>query len=184
MMLGVLPHSLTVDGVSYRIRTDYRAALLIFQAYADPELTDMEKAIVCLRTLYCDEIPRNTEAALEQAAWYLDGGDTVKTNPLPQPVLDWEQDAPLYFPAVNKVAGYEVRGCKYLHWWTFLGYFREIGEGVFSEVVSIRTKKVRGKKLEKYEREFEQEHSELVRIRPRYTDEEQAEIDALNAMLG
>lgn len=77
-----------------------------------------------------------------------------------------------------------MRGCKYLHWWTFLGYFREIGEGVFSEVVSIRTKKVRGKKLEKYEREFEQEHSELVRIRPRYTDEEQAEIDALNAMLG
>lgn len=184
MMLGGLPQSLTVNGVQYRIRTDFRAALLIFQAYADPALTDADKAAVCLQTIYCDSIPPDMGAALKEAVWFLDGGDVPQSKPLAKPVLDWEQDAPLYFPAINKVAGYEVRGCPYLHWWTFLGYFREIGESVFSEVLSIRTKEAKGKKLEKYEKEFRQEHTELVRIRPRYTEEEQAEIDALNAMLG
>ena len=184
MMLGELPRSLTVGGTEYRIRTDYRAALLIFQAYADSALTDAEKAAVCLQTLYCDGIPSDAEAAMDAAVWFLDGGDVPQEKPLPKPVLDWEQDAALYFPAVNKAAGFEVRGCRYLHWWTFLGYFREIGESLFSSVVNIRAKKAKGKKLEKYEREFEQEHSELVRIRPRYTESEQAEIDALNALLG
>lgn len=184
MMLGMLPQSLTVDGEAYKIRTDFRAALLIFQAFADTELSDQAKAIVCLQTLYCDKIPDNAEEALKQAVWFLDGGDTAKLKPLSSPVIDWEQDAPLYFPAVNSVAGFEVRGCPYLHWWTFLGYFREIRESLFSQVVNIRVKKAKGKKLEKYESEFSQEHPELVRIRPRYTEEEQAEIDALNAMLG
>lgn len=183
-MIGALPQSLTVDGEAYKIRTDFRAALLVFQAYADPSLTERDRMLVCLQTIYLEKIPENIEAAIKAAVWFLDGGDGPKSKPLPKPVIDWEQDAPLYFPAVNKVAGYEVRGCRYLHWWTFLGYFREIGEGVFSEVLNIRTKKVRGKKLEKYEREFEQEHSELVKIRARYSVEEQAEIDALNAMLG
>ena len=69
-------------------------------------------------------------------------------------VVDWEKDSNLICSAVNKIAHMEVRSVEYLHWWTFMGYFMEIGESTFSNVVGIRSKMMKGKKLEKYEKEF------------------------------
>ena len=98
--------------------------------------------------------------------------------------MDWEQDESLVFPAVNKVAGQEVRNTEYMHWWTFMGYFMEIDDGTFSTVVGIRQKKVKGKKLEKWEQEFYRNNRKLCDLRKRYTEEEQAEIDYWNKLLG
>ena len=97
--------------------------------------------------------------------------------------MDWEQDAPLIVPAVNKVLGGEIRSMPYLHWWTFLGAYMSIGESLFSEVISIRRKKAKGKKLEKHEQEFYRDNKSLVNMKQRYSEEEQAEIDRLNEML-
>ena len=47
--------------------------------------------------------------------------------------------------------GEYLRAEKYMHWWTFLGYFMEVEDGLFSQVLSIRQKKARHKKLEKWE---------------------------------
>ena len=110
--------------------------------------------------------------------WFLDGGDMPKSKPLPRRTLDWEQDAYLIFPAVNKAAGCEVREVEYLHWWSFLGLFNEIGEGLYSQVMSIRQKLAKGKKLEKWEREFFDEHRELIELKQKLTPEEQAELAA------
>ena len=97
--------------------------------------------------------------------------------------MDWDQDAPLIVPAINKVLGGEVRAMPYLHWWTFVGAYMEIGEGVFSSALAIRQKKAKHKKLEKYEQEFYRENKSLIDIQPRLSAEEQAEIDRLNEML-
>lgn len=50
--------------------------------------------------------------------------------------------------------------------------------------MSIRSKKSKGKKLEKWEQDFYQEHKEMVDIKTRYSDEEQFQIDKLNDLLG
>lgn len=182
-MIGSLPKSLAVGGREYEIRSDFRVALLIFEAFADPELRLDEKARVCVECLY-EELPENFEEAYRQAAWFLDGGDIPKSKPLRKKTLDWKQDESMIFSAVNKVAGREIRALDYMHWWTFLGYFSEIGESMLSQVLSIRTKKAKGKKLEKWEKEFYNEHRELIDIRQSYSAEEQAEIDRLNKLLG
>ena len=65
-----------------------------------------------------------------------------------------------------------------------MGLFNEIGEGLFSTVMSIRSKKVKGKKLDKWEQEFYRDHKEMVDIKTRYSDEEQFQIDKLNDLLG
>lgn len=54
---------------------------------------------------------------------------------------------------------------------------------VFSSVLSIRQKKAKHKKLEKNEQEFYRENKSLIDMQPRYSAEEQAEIDRLNEML-
>ena len=94
----------------------------------------------------------------------------------------------MIFSAVNKVAGKETRELPYLHWWTFLGYFNEIGEGTFSFVVNIRNKLNRGKKLEKDEREFLNRNKELIKLeRPKSKEEMKKEEEVkklLNEVFG
>ena len=96
--------------------------------------------------------------------------------------FDWEQDEKMIFSGVNKVAGFEVRSEEYLHWWTFLGYFSEMGEGLFTVVTNIRCKRAKGKKLEKWEQDFYREHYSMIEIRRRLSKEEQAEQDFVDSL--
>jgi len=72
------------------------------------------------------------------------------------------------------VAGCEVRALPYLHWWTFLGYFNEMGECLFSQIVSIRKKLKSGKKLDKQDREWYRKNRDLVDFKRIYTDSDEA----------
>lgn len=185
-MIGELPETLTVGGKAYPIRSDFRAALIIFQALDDPELDEREKAAVMAESLYerPEEIPAELlPEALERASWFLDGGDMPKTE-LNAKTLDWEQDEGMIFAAVNKTAGFEVRSVKYMHWWTFLGYFSESGDTLLSTVMHLRQKMAKKKSLDKWEREFVNEHRRLVMIQRKKTDEEKAEEDFVNSLFG
>ena len=178
-----LPTSLDVGGVGFPIRTDYRASLDILAYYNSPDYNDDEKHLICLKILYVDDIPAELQQeALQTAFGFIDGAQEKDAKITPR-LMDWEQDAPLIVPAVNKVLGGEIRSMPYLHWWTFLGAYMSIGESLFSEVISIRRKKAKGKKLEKHEQEFYRDNKSLVNMKQRYSEEEQAEIDRLNEML-
>ena len=133
--------------------------------------------------LLFEEIPTNVEEALKQASWFLDGGKQYEEFNKSKKIMDWEQDESIIFSAINKVAGCETREKEYMHWWTFLGYFSEIDEGLFSTVINIRQKRNSGKKLEKYEQEFYRNNKTLIDLKQRYTAEEQKEIDRLNELL-
>lgn len=164
-MIGVLPAALEVGGVNYPINSDFRTVLYIFEAFNDSKLADEEKCLVCLCCLYqnADDIPQeHLQEAIEKAYWFCDGGDMPKSTPEKVRTLDWAHDEGIIFPAVNKTAGFEVRNCEYMHWWTFLGIFGEISEGLFTAVMHIRQKKAQYKKLEKWEREFFRKNKNLV----------------------
>ena len=192
-MIGALPETLTVGGVDYPIRTDYRNVLQVFEAFQDPELTQEEKWIVAIYLLFegfsCDddvlEAAQDSfdlEEATKQISWFISAGQSEK-QVLEQPTYNWTQDEQMIFSAVNKVAGRETRELEYLHWWTFLGYFNEVGEGTFSFIVGIRNKLNKGKKLEKHEKEFLSHNKELVLMKKPLTKEEQEQEDAYKALL-
>lgn len=165
-MLGQLPTSLDVCGKQYAIRTDYRNILCIFSAYNDPDLSDTEKVYICLKRLFVDfeSIPQaQYEEAYNAATAFIDCGEREE-KPAPKTV-NWDKDEQLIFPAVNKVAGTEVRALSYLHWWTFLGYYQSIDhDGLFGFVLTIRQKRAKGKKLEKHEQEFYRSNTNLCRV--------------------
>lgn len=181
-MIGQLPTALEIGGQSYNINSDFRNVLTIFEAFSDVSLTDREKAYICIKRLYAVNIPyKLVEEAIRKAYWFCDGGDMPKTKPDEVRTIDWRHDEQIIFPAVSKTMGIaDVRSLPYLHWWSFLGCFGEIGEGLFSTVLSIRRKKSKGKKLEKYEQEFFKQNKELIILR---TAEEQAAIDETEEFL-
>lgn len=187
-MIGVLPENLTVCGKALPINSDYRIALLIFEALDDPDLSQHEKTAIMINCLYeePEKIPfTDYKEACEQAAWFLDGGkEYEKSVQSKEIVISWSQDEQMIFSAVNKVAGYEVRQSEFLHWWSFLGCFSEIGDSLLSTVLSIRKKKAKKQKLDKSEQEFYQKNRDLIDIKNKYSAAEQAERDRLNALLG
>lgn len=186
-MIGKLPVFLTIADNEWCIRTDYRDILTIMEAYNDPELSDREKAWIMLNILYVDweKMPRELyREAAEKAVWFLDCGQEEDDKKPPRKLMDWEQDEPILFPAINKLAGREIRAVEYLHWWTFTGYFMEIEDGTFSTVLGIRQKRAKGKKLEKYEQEFYLANKSMCDIKTRYTVEELTEMEYLNKLLG
>ena len=177
--IGALPESLTVNGRAYDIETDYRACLTVIQAMGDPDLDPADKVEVCL-TLYKDfggdMPPEDCQAAYEAACAFLDHGAREGKKP-PHRLMDWEQDEDILFPAVNRAAGFEVRTVEYMHWWTFLGLLMSVdSESVWAHVMALRSKRAKGKKLEKWEAEYWNANRELCELRRRLTpEEEQAE---------
>lgn len=155
-MLGMLPQTLNINGRAYKIRSDYRDILQIIAAFGDKELSDEEKAYVCLKRLFIamESIPKSDyQNAYEAAVTFIECHISDR-KPSPK-VVNWEKDEQLIFPAINKVAGMEVRAVPYMHWWTFLGYFQSIDrEDIWGFILTIRQKRAKGKKLEKYEKDF------------------------------
>lgn len=180
-----LPTSLEVGGEYWHINSDFRNILGILMCFNDPEYEDVA-AEACLEILYddIDSMPVELyQEALERAIEFIDMG--IKDDGQRQAhTMDWEQDAPIIIPSVNRVLGREIRAVPYMHWWTFLGAYMEIGESLFSQVLNIRTKKAKGKKLEKYEQDFYKENRQLVDLKKRYTDEEIEEQERIKALLG
>ena len=183
-MIFDLPAALEFGGKAWRIHTDFRDVLRTLTAFEDPNLTDGEKAYICLHNTYVAfaEIPREQlQAAFDAAVAFIDHGSR-DDGPSPR-TMDWTQDAPLIFPAVNRAAGFEVRSAGYMHWWTFMGYFMEIRDSVYATVLNLRGKRARGKRLEKDEQEFWRRNRGICELKRKYTDAELEEQAALKSML-
>ncbi len=183
-----LPTSLDIGGVGFDIETDFRKVLYVLSVFNDPDYEPDEQAAVCLRVMVKDweSLPAERyREAMEALAAFIDGPGVREDKRRPMPrTMDWEQDGPVIIPAVNRVLGQEVRALPYLHWWTFLGAYMEIGECLFSSIVSIRQKRARGKKLEKQEQQFVRENKALVELRRKMTEQERAQKDELRELFG
>lgn len=166
-MIGYLPTAIKIKGVNYKIRTDYRDILRIVLAFNDDDLTDREKIYVCLKQLYIDldTMPtEHIEEAYKAAVSFIDCNMEKDKKAKPR-LINWEKDEPLIFPAINKVAGFEVRGVEYMHWWTFMGYFQGIDNNdTWGFVLTIRQKQAKHKKLEKHEQAFFTANTELCLV--------------------
>ena len=63
--------------------------------------------------------------------------------------------------ATGEPVAEDVYKRQYLHWWEFIGAYSSIGRGLFATVVGIRSKRIKGQKLEKYEQEFVRDNPDL-----------------------
>lgn len=189
-----LPTSLEVGGKEYAIRTDYRVILDILAAMNDPEIfvpgmteeeKKMEQSMTMLQILYIDfdsMPPKDWQEAMKKAVDFIDCG--IKGDDKPKPrSMDWEQDAPIIAPEISKIAGRDIRIGE-THWWEFFGYYLGIGEGVFNTIVSIREKKRKGKKLEKWEQEFYRNNRHIIDLKMKKVERSDEEKKALRELFG
>lgn len=168
-----LPVSVDIGGENYSISADFRDVLEIIEILNDQSKPQFLRWQIAIALFYDREIPAQFQKkAMEYLSAFISYGNDEK-KPGPK-LIDWNQDAQTIVSDVNKVAGMEIRAVKFLHWWTFLSYFYGVGEGQLSTIVSIRNKKFRGKKLEKWEDTYYQENKEKIDFKKPQTAEDLA----------
>lgn len=177
-MMWDLPIAVEINGKQHPIRNkcDYRAVLDVICALNDNELTDEEKIKCALFIFYEDILAIDDfETAIKEMFRIINGGEEQDENQEQKPqLMDWEHDFSQLAPPISRVLGYDVRTPdKYTHWYSFLGGYMEIGECTFSTIVSIRSKRAKGKKLDKWEEEYIREHRKMVELPRKLTAEEE-----------
>lgn len=179
-MIYDLPTSVTIGETEYAIRNqgDYRVILDCIIALNDVDLTDEQK-IQCALYIFYENIEDigDIDNAVKEMFRFINYGEEETDNGNRPQLMDWEQDFKHIISPVNRVLGSDIRSLSYLHWWSFLGGYMEIGECVFSTIVAIRNKLQRGKKLESWEKDFYRENRSLVTIKYKLTASERAWLD-------
>ena len=182
-MMWDLPIAVEINGKSHPIRNrcDYRVVLDVICALNDNELTEEERA-ECALFIFYEDISQidDFEMAIKEMFRIINGGEIEEqTNDNKTTLMDWEHDFQQIAPPISRVLGPDVRTFdKYTHWYTFLGGYMEIGECTFATVISIRSKRAKGKKLEKWEQDFYKEHKKMVELPRKLTAEEQEFLDS------
>ena len=153
-----LPKTVEIDGNEYEIRSDYRANVVLTIFYPD-----------------IDNMPTDVyETALQKCFDFIECGKERDNKSHAPKLVDWAKDFQYIIAPINAVAGREIRADEYLHWWTFIGYYNEInGDCTFAQIVRIRDKQARGKKLDKDEREWLNRNMDLVVMPSQYTEQEE-----------
>ena len=177
-----LPYSVNIDGKKINIRNkcDFRVVLDVIEALNDEDLTEQEKIQCALYIFYGEELAKvsNYEEAVEQMLIIVNGGEEETEQTEKPRLMDWKHDFPILVAPINRVLNCEIRSVDYLHWWTLLSAYYEIGECTFQNVVSIRSKRMKGKKLEKWEEEFYRENRKMIDLPQKLTKEEQDFLDS------
>ena len=179
-----LPKTAMIGDKIYPIHTDFREILDIFTWLQDETKPEFIRWHIALGLFYDGQIPdENFAEAAGYFCRFINCGHTEETN-IGHQLLSWEQDAQDIVTDVNKVAGQEIRSLPYLHWWTFMGWFRSIGEGNLSTLLTVREKIRRGKKLEPHEKEYYLRNKNKVNSYKKYSASELAEQERLQKLLG
>lgn len=182
-----LPYNVEIDGERYAIRDncEHRLVLKCIKILNDADLPEGYKQKTAFITFYEDYDKITNYAVANEEMYRIIGGmskyDYEESKKRPpkniysQPLMNWEKDYKYIAPAVSRVIGYDIRTPnKHTHWFSFVGAYMEIGsECYFNQIVSIRAKKQKGKKLEKHEEEFYREHYEDIILPQTLTAEEE-----------
>ena len=188
-----LPIAVEIDGEKFAIRNkcDYRVVLDVISALNDEDL-EMEDRIKCALFQFYgnDELKTLEEVLFSLADIQKAVNEMMKiinigeeeTEPEQQQkpqIMDWQHDFPQLAPPISRVLGYSVRDENYYtHWYDFVGAYMEIGECTFANIVSIRQKRQKGKKLESWEQEFYKENKKMIDLPQNLTEEEKEWLDS------
>ena len=172
-----LPTEIEISGKTYPInqKGDYGMVLDVLEVLSDKELTDQEKSLTALLIFYDFKLPDTEEElqiAGEKMIEFINCGEKNKPSNK-KPLMNWNKDFPLLVAPINRVLQYDIRERQYVHWWTVVSAYMEIGECTFQTVVGIRQKKQKHKKLEKWEEEYYRENRDKVDLDIDFSSEEE-----------
>lgn len=191
-----LPISVEICGKEYDIREkcEHRIILAVIEALTDKKENQNFNLHCAMRIFFenCDDLPdplyafsEEEKAVCTECANVINeiincgkknSGGTEDENE--KKIMDWKHDYPIIAPPVSRVLGYSVRDKNnYTHWYDYIGAMKEVGDCYWTNILNIRSKLNKGKKLENHEIEFYKNNKDDILIDSSLS---QKDIDWLN----
>ena len=159
ILLDILPETVDIDGIEYRINSDFRISILFELLMQDDELGKRQKLVQGLQ-LYYPEIPHNVTMAVDKMIWFYrcgketgSGGHGSGSGRAKQ-IYSFEHDDDYIYAAFLEQYGIDLQDVEELHWWKFRALFRGLSEDTeFVKIMGYRSVKITSK-MSKEQREF------------------------------
>lgn len=180
MLLNKYPEAIEVDGVRYKLNTDFRVALRCFEVIDDEEVDEYERTLAITYLLLGDIPFDKLDKILPLLKRYLSCGEEQNEEE-----LESKRDMDLLHDEKYIVASFmsdynmDLSKIGHIHWWQFITLVGGLtNDCILNRVREIRTmdlKDYKGKARQKLQRAKEQ-----LALPPRKHKLSQEEIDALD----
>lgn len=159
ILLDILPETVDIDGIEYRINSDFRISILFELLMQDDELGKRQKLVQGLQ-LYYPEIPHNVTMAVDKMIWFYRCGKETESgghgsgSGRAKQIYSFEHDDDYIYAAFLEQYGIDLQDIEELHWWKFRALFRGLSEDTeFVKIMGYRSVKITSK-MSKEQREF------------------------------
>lgn len=159
ILLDILPETVDIDGIEYRINSDFRISILFELLMQDDELGKRQKLVQGLQ-LYYPEIPHNVTMAVDKMIWFYRCGKETESgghgsgSGRAKQIYSFEHDDDYIYAAFLEQYGIDLQDVEELHWWKFRALFRGLSEDTeFVKIMGYRSVKITSK-MSKEQREF------------------------------
>jgi len=139
ILIDLLPKEIEIEGIEYKINSDFRNSMLFELMMSDNKLDDNQKIEQALK-LYYPNIPQNIDLAVDQLLWfYRCGKDVVKSSGSGKgksaQIYDFNFDDDYIYSAFLDQYNIDLQDIENLHWWKFKAMFKSLRED--NEIVKI-----------------------------------------------
>lgn len=139
ILIDLLPEEIEIEGIEYKINSDFRNSMLFELMMSDNMLDDNQKIEQALK-LYYPNIPQNIDLAVDQLLWfYRCGKDVVKSSGSGKgksaQIYDFNFDDDYIYSAFLDQYNIDLQDIENLHWWKFKAMFKSLRED--NEIVKI-----------------------------------------------
>ncbi|PKM64787.1 MAG: hypothetical protein CVU96_01000 [Firmicutes bacterium HGW-Firmicutes-20] len=174
------PEVAEIDGVEFRINTDYRVALQCMAISENAAISDLERSTAICILLFGMDVPV-TQSAVDMAQKYLQCGKTTEEQLASNKDMDFEQDAD--FITASFMSDYHVDLSKAeMHWWQFVQLISGLTEhSILSKVRDIRNYNVHDLPDEKSKQRMRRAQQQVA-LKKKLSPDEQQALDEFEAL--
>lgn len=188
ILIDLLPTIIVIEGIEYKINSDFRTSMLFEMLMQDEDITNEEKIIQALE-LYYPVIPSNLDEAINKILWFYRCGKDIeesrgngKGKSITQ-IYNFNFDDDYIYSAFLDQYGVDLQDIEYLHWWKFKAMFKSLKED--NEIVKIM--KYRSVDLSEIKDKEEQKHytkmQELYKIPTKQSKNDKDKISEIEKAL-
>lgn len=182
ILIDKLPTSVVIDGVEYKINSDFRTSILFSLLMEDRDVNEQDKILGALQ-LYYDVIPNNINSAIDKIInFYLcndnnntsSGSSKNKSN---KKVLDYEIDSNYIYSAFLTQYNIDLQDIEYLHWWKFKAMLDSLNDDLMlCKIIKFRSIDV-SKIQDKEQKKYYQKMQKMYEIKEKISEEELKQLE-------
>ena len=182
ILIDKLPTSVVIDGVEYKINSDFRTSILFSLLIEDNDVNEQDKILGALQ-LYYDVIPNNINSAIDGIInFYLcnDNNNTFSgssKNKSNKKVLDYEIDSNYIYSAFLTQYNIDLQDIEYLHWWKFKAMLESLNDDLMlCKIIKFRSIDV-SKIQDKEQKKYYQKMQKMYEIKEKISEEELKQLE-------